>query len=67
MAMVISNRAKAIIFGMLCFMLLGAVLVAGSTKGWFAVQGFNGEHVAARIQVNNKANMHPKPECNKNK
>lgn len=49
--MVISSRAKAIIFGMLLFMLLGAVLVTGSTKGWFVSQRYNGEHVAARIQV----------------
>lgn len=58
MAMVISGRAKAIIFGMLCFMLLGAVLVTGSTKGWFVAQGFNGEHVAARIQVKLSTNKH---------
>lgn len=49
--MVISSRAKALIFGILCFMLLGAVLVTGSTKGWFMPQRYNGEHVAARIQV----------------
>lgn len=53
MAMVISGRAKAVIIGILCFLLLGSVLVAGSTKGWFVSQRYNGERTAARIQVIN--------------
>ena len=52
MAMVISGRAKAIIFGMFAFIVLGGVLVTGSTKGWFLGKRYNDvEHVAARIQV----------------
>lgn len=52
MAMVISGRAKAVIIGLLCFMLLGVVLVAASTKGWFVARRYHGERTAARIQVN---------------
>lgn len=51
MAMVISSRAKALVIGILCFMLVGAMLVAASTKGWFVAQRYNGERTAARIQV----------------
>lgn len=51
MAMVISGRAKAVIIGLLCFMLLGVVLVAASTKGWFVARRYHGERTAARIQV----------------
>lgn len=51
MAMVISGRAKALVIGILCFMLIGAVLVAASTKGWFVARYDNGERTAARIQV----------------
>lgn len=55
MAMVISNRAKAIIGIFTCFFLLGIVIVAGSTQGWFIPQNYYGERVAARIQgVKNK-------------
>lgn len=52
MAMVISGRAKAVIGALVCFFLLGVVLVTGSTKGWFNPNDFNGERAAARIQVN---------------
>lgn len=53
--MVISNRAKAIIGIFTCFFLLGIVIVAGSTQGWFIPQNYYGERVAARIQgVKNK-------------
>lgn len=52
MAMVISGRAKGVIAALVCFILLGAVLVTGSTKGWFVPQNYHGERVAARIQVN---------------
>lgn len=51
MAMVISTRAKLVITALILFFLLGIVLVTGSTKGWFIPQRFNGERVAARIQV----------------
>lgn len=51
MAMVISGRAKALLVGILCFMLIGAVIVAGSTNGWFVSRRYNGERTAARIQV----------------
>lgn len=51
MAMVISGRAKAVIGALVCFFLLGVVLVTGSTKGWFNPNDFNGERTAARIQV----------------
>lgn len=35
-----------------CLILLSAVLVTASTKGWlFSLNKNNGEHVAARIQV----------------
>lgn len=51
MAMVISTRAKLVITALILFFLLGVVLVTGSTKGWFIPQRFNGERVAARIQV----------------
>lgn len=55
MAMVISNRAKAIIGIFTIFFLLGIVIVAGSTQGWFVPQNYYGERVAARIQgVKNK-------------
>lgn len=50
--MVISGRAKAVIGALVCFFLLGVVLVTGSTKGWFNPNDFNGERAAARIQVN---------------
>lgn len=50
--MVISGRAKAGIGALICFFLLGVVLVTGSTKGWFNPNDFNGERTAARIQVN---------------
>lgn len=53
MAMVISGRAKAVIGALVCFFLLGVVLVTGSTKGWFNGQDYNGERAAARIQVLN--------------
>lgn len=49
--MVISGRAKAVIGALVCFFLLGVVLVTGSTKGWFNQNDFNGERAAARIQV----------------
>lgn len=53
MAMVISSRAKGVIIGILGFMIVGAVLVAGSTKGWFGTQRYYGDgRTAARIQVN---------------
>lgn len=52
MAMVISSRAKAVIIGVVCLVLLCGVLVAASTKGWFVAQRFHGERTAARIQVN---------------
>lgn len=51
MAMVISGRAKSVITALVCIILLGAVLVAGSTKGWFVPQKYHGEQVAARIQA----------------
>lgn len=51
MAMVISDRAKAVIIGVVCLVLLGGVLVAASTKGWFVAQRYHGERTAARIQV----------------
>lgn len=51
--MVISTRAKLVITALILFFLLGIVLVTGSTKGWFIPQRFNGERVAARIQVTN--------------
>lgn len=36
----------------ICLILLSAVLVTASTKGWlFSLNKNNGEHVAARIQV----------------
>lgn len=49
--MVISTRAKLVITALILFFLLGIVLVTGSTKGWFNPNRFNGERVAARIQV----------------
>jgi len=49
--MVISTRAKAIIIALICFILLGGVLVTGATKGWFTPNKYHNEHVAARIQV----------------
>lgn len=52
MAMVISGRAKGAIGALVCFFLLGVVIVTGSTKGWFHQNDFNGERAAARIQVN---------------
>lgn len=52
--MVISGRAKAVIGALVCFFLLGVVLVTGSTKGWFNPNDYSGERAAARIQVNNK-------------
>ena len=54
MAMVISTRAKLLITALIVFFLLGIVLVTGSTKGWFVPNRYNGERVAARIQVNGK-------------
>uniref|UniRef100_A0A1B0G245 Uncharacterized protein n=1 Tax=Glossina morsitans morsitans TaxID=37546 RepID=A0A1B0G245_GLOMM len=51
MAMVISTRAKLLITALIVFFLLGIVLVTGSTKGWFIPNRYNGERVAARIQV----------------
>lgn len=53
MAMVISTRAKLVITALILFFLLGIVLVTGSTKGWFNPNRYNGERVAARIQVTN--------------
>lgn len=53
MAMVISTRAKLLITALIAFFLLGIVLVTGSTKGWFLPNRYNGERVAARIQVIN--------------
>lgn len=59
MAMVISTRAKAIIGVFTCFFLLGIIVVAGSTQGWFVPQGYYGERVAARIQgVKNKVSLY---------
>nr|NP_001163360.1 multiplexin, isoform I [Drosophila melanogaster]ACZ94631.1 multiplexin, isoform I [Drosophila melanogaster] len=51
MAMVISTRAKLVITALILFFLLGIVLVTGSTKGWFNPNRYNGERVAARIQL----------------
>lgn len=51
MAMVISGRAKTVMAAFICFIFLSAVLVTGSTKGWFNTQKYHGERVAARIQV----------------
>lgn len=56
--MVISGRAKAAIIGIFCFLLLGGVLVTGSTKGWFVTQRYNGERTAARYQVNFSIAVH---------
>lgn len=51
--MVISTRAKGMIGAFICLIFLSAVLVTASTKGWlFGLNKNNGEHVAARIQVN---------------
>ena len=54
MAMVISTKAKGMICAFVCLMLLSAgLLVTASTKGWlFGLNKHNGEHVAARVQVN---------------
>jgi uncharacterized membrane protein YccC len=49
---VISSRAKGMIGAFICLILLSAVLVTASSKGWlFGLNKNNGEHVAARIQV----------------
>jgi hypothetical protein len=52
MAMVISGKAKGIIGAFIVLIMLSAVLVTASTKGWlFGLNKADGEHVAARIQV----------------
>ena len=63
MAMVISTRAKLLITALIVFFLLGIVLVTGSTKGWFVPNRYNGERVAARIQVNGKKNNNNVYSC----
>jgi hypothetical protein len=55
---VISSRAKGMIGAFICLILLSAVLVTASTKGWlFGLNKNNGEHVAARIQVSSRQKL----------
>nr|DAA02824.1 TPA_inf: HDC08846 [Drosophila melanogaster] len=65
MAMVISTRAKLVITALILFFLLGIVLVTGSTKGWFNPNRYNGERVAARIQVYMQYTKTNKVYCDK--